>query len=31
MARYAEDVYYDFAIKLTRDAAQVSNYLSRFT
>ncbi|XP_053990426.1 uncharacterized protein LOC128890343 [Hylaeus anthracinus] len=23
MARYAEDVYYDFAIKLTRDAAQI--------
>ncbi|KAF3424163.1 hypothetical protein E2986_12306 [Frieseomelitta varia] len=23
MARYAEDVYYDFAIKLTHDAAQI--------
>lgn len=26
MARYAEDVYYETAIKLTREAAQVSTH-----
>lgn len=27
MARYAEDVYYEFAMKLTHDAAQVSIHI----
>ena len=27
MARYAEDVYYEFAIKLTHDAAQVRTHV----